>query len=510
MSATPTKVCKRGRKPKIDIQKNSSCRFCGVNFTSGGGRASFENLFSPSGREESVGLILAECCGSIGFPLTRDQTLSDRVCRSCGRKIRNAAELYSFIEQAVCSTRVADEDLNSKDSEDRCKRQLPTTVTPERSKTKKVLIGADGKRNQKSTGKVNSKKALFSESLATSNSSDLEEVISDINTFSQTSEEVTPTTTKPGQDADFLANYCNIDDISGKPSVQLKVLILYPGGEVTVRKSFDDATKSLITNLALKNWKTAANHAFRHEELKEHTMEAVRIAVSSEFKALSTSDTILKGRKPEEIAAFSNKVFLHEVSVFCPLWHACLKGACGITKAKSQSEKMTKSTNVMALSTASLARFRNSQLSAYAYRLSTILFHSGAKYNDIIRLNRLGLCMSPQSAVNFQRQMGENFDAKVLLWKKSVEETATALNLLNAVQCDQVPVIEEDDMDLTVSIDFEEATLRNYAAYDLNAFNFCRNLLEIIRKRMQEDAVNSDVLKEAIAELRNQRIPSYK
>jgi len=34
MSATPTKVCKIERKPKIDIQKNSSCTFCGVNFTS--------------------------------------------------------------------------------------------------------------------------------------------------------------------------------------------------------------------------------------------------------------------------------------------------------------------------------------------------------------------------------------------------------------------------------------------------------------------------------------------
>ena len=145
MSATPTKVCKRGRKLKIDIQKkSSSCRFCGVNFTSGGGRASFENLFTPSGREESVGLILAECCGSIGFPLTRDENLSERVCRSCGCKIRNAAELYSFIEQAVCSTRVTDEDLNCKDSEDRCKRQLPTTVTPERIDTKKLIIGTDG------------------------------------------------------------------------------------------------------------------------------------------------------------------------------------------------------------------------------------------------------------------------------------------------------------------------------------------------------------------------------
>jgi len=111
MSATPTKVCKRGRKPKIDIQKISSCRFCGVTFTSGGGRASFENIFSPSDREESVGLILAECCGSIGFPLTRDENFSERVCRSCGGKIRNAAELYSFNEQAVCSTRV-DKNLN--------------------------------------------------------------------------------------------------------------------------------------------------------------------------------------------------------------------------------------------------------------------------------------------------------------------------------------------------------------------------------------------------------------
>ena len=35
-------------------------------------------------------------------------------------------------------TRV-DEDLNHKDSEDRCKRQLPTTITPERSNTKNSL-----------------------------------------------------------------------------------------------------------------------------------------------------------------------------------------------------------------------------------------------------------------------------------------------------------------------------------------------------------------------------------
>ena len=54
--------------------------------------------FLPLGREESFGLILVECCGSIGFFCKmRDKNLSERVCRSCGRKVRNAAELHSFI-----------------------------------------------------------------------------------------------------------------------------------------------------------------------------------------------------------------------------------------------------------------------------------------------------------------------------------------------------------------------------------------------------------------------------
>ena len=46
LSGTPTKFCKRGRKPKIDAQKNSSCRFGGVNFTSGGEIVSFDYMSS--------------------------------------------------------------------------------------------------------------------------------------------------------------------------------------------------------------------------------------------------------------------------------------------------------------------------------------------------------------------------------------------------------------------------------------------------------------------------------
>ena len=116
---------------------------CGVNFTSGVGRASFENLVSPSGRVESAGLILAHCCGSIGLRLTRNENLSERVCRPCARKIRNAAQLYSFIEKAVSNT-IVDEDLHQEAVEDRSKRQLSTAITPERSDVRTKRLESDG------------------------------------------------------------------------------------------------------------------------------------------------------------------------------------------------------------------------------------------------------------------------------------------------------------------------------------------------------------------------------
>ena len=49
-----------------------------------------------------------------------------------------------------------------------------------------------------------------------------------------------------GQEADVLLNYCNIEDITGKPSTQLKapVLILNPNGEIIVRKMFDITTQA--------------------------------------------------------------------------------------------------------------------------------------------------------------------------------------------------------------------------------------------------------------------------
>ena len=130
--------------------------------------------------------------------------------------------------------------------EDRSKGQLPTTITPEKSDVRKKILQSDSEQlKEKSPGKVNSRKTLFRESSTVSDSSDAESGIAGIEAFyTQTPEQVT--LTLAGQDADILLNYCSMEDITGKPSTQLKapVLILNPNGEVIVRKMFDNSTQA--------------------------------------------------------------------------------------------------------------------------------------------------------------------------------------------------------------------------------------------------------------------------
>ena len=139
-------IDKRGRKAKEDNQ-NKNCRFCGTNFETAGRRASFQNIFSPTLREESPGLILAECCGTMGLSVTKNPNLSKRVCLSCSRKIKNAAEPYRFFEEAIS----AREDVNC---ENRKKRLLPTAITPERIKGKKQVIEIVGDEREITPGKI--------------------------------------------------------------------------------------------------------------------------------------------------------------------------------------------------------------------------------------------------------------------------------------------------------------------------------------------------------------------
>ena len=83
----------------------------------------------------------------------------------------------------------------------------------------------------------------------------------------------------------------------------------------------------------------------------------------------------------------------------CPLWNSALEGALRPYKNET---KMTRATNVSALCTAAAAKFRNSRMSAFAHRVSVILFHSGGKSHDFTTLNKLGICMSHTETISKQ------------------------------------------------------------------------------------------------------------
>ena len=229
------------------------------------------------------------------------------------------------------------------------------------------------------------------------------------------------------------------------------MIIAYPNGDITTRETFDETTNSIIKNLSLKRWKSVGNLVLKHPQLKQYIREAIERGVSEEFNSLSKSETILKGRKVDEIIAFSNKLLIHKVSLLCPLWYACLKGACG-----------------------------------------------------------KGICMSPDSTVHFQRKFGKNYDSKILLWKKPYEQDLSALNMLEVVKANQVPALEKDDMEITIDINLDEEIIKGYAGIEPSAYGYCKNLLIVnVMSRRKEDSVNNDTIEEAIV-LLNNNLPIYK
>ena len=59
------------------------------------------------------------------------------------------------------------------------------------------------------------------------------------------------------------------------------------------------------------------------EGLIDQLLNALNKKIANEFKTVSKLDSILKGRTPEELVAFSNKLLSEELRVHLPFWNAC-------------------------------------------------------------------------------------------------------------------------------------------------------------------------------------------
>ena len=160
-----------------------------------------------------------------------------------------------------------------------------------------------------------------------------------------------------------------------------------------------------------------------------------------------------------------------EVRLSCPYWMSCLIEACN-APGDGQSD------NAMALSSAVAARCRNQLMSAVAYRISAILFHSGVKHQDIRRLHKLGVCMSPEMIIEMERKMGESCERKLLLWKREIKENKSAKLLLK------------------------------YKMFGEDSYKRCKTLVSHIKQDLS--CVYKEDLKSAIQLQHQKKLPSYK
>lgn len=436
------------------------CRFCECcfkvkfgNISQPGkqGHLSSENLFKPSHRKDCRGVILADLCQAVGIALTKDPNTSERVCNPCGRKIRNLHSLYEFVSRGAAMNTGTPNKSNGG------KRALGTPGSPAWRRQKQARV--------KSPGNERSKR-----SLAFGNPS---------------------TTAKQ----DEFQSALNINDLPNAGGLQVKVVIL-ANGNVTVRipRVYDE--KQLIKHIAQKNWKAASNVLFQHQEMSTELRDGFRKAVSREFDQY-LSESMLQSTDPDELAAFSNKVFMEEVRIFCPFWFHSVLGVSGL--AAETMKEPGRNVNAASISTASLARVRNSAASAVHYRISTVLFHSGTKHEDLISLNRLGVCMSPNAIVRLQRKMGSQLESKVHVWKKTIADNRMALQLCNEIKCKQVPV-----MGTAQQIDVSEETLKDYESFTPRAY-------EVMKGVLADKAGNIEqALQEVIRDLQTAKLPFYK
>lgn len=303
VNVTPKKKTGRGRKPLLPSVKDF-CRLCGCSFKVQYGESarniSTENLFQASRKKGITGVVLARSCEDVGLIVTVSSSKSDRVCQACAQKIRNMHQLYSFVAAALQK----DEGKEI----DRFKRCLPTSISsPERSpaqrKIRKSIEETSGQKrdgDRDDAGEIDSPKCQKPSSRKSLFNPD----------ENQESMNVVAASSRGEGNGDWGLGLLNVDDIVEQNKTKVKVLILYPSGSILVRTPAETSTISVIKNIALKEWKAVANGIFNHPNLAEELPAALKRKVASEFREYCRSDSVLKGKEPEQLAAFSNRLVL--------------------------------------------------------------------------------------------------------------------------------------------------------------------------------------------------------
>ena len=273
---------------------------------------------------------------AVGIKVDKKSDLSERLCKNVYGKIQNVYAGFLFLlhnintvnpifmrDQEVETTTTGVHDTNTS----RTKRNLPTTVSPERSPI------------SKKTRKTGLKRSLDKQFDNTRNKDHNQESLFNID--------------------DILHHD---DEEKVQEQTRVKVLILWPNGrtDVKVPSIRENDTIRLVKNVVLKDWKAVSHIVLKHQELKPEILKAVWSAVNNEFKLYCKSDNVFKRCSTEEFIAFSNSTIIKEIAERCPLWSSCVSGASSVQlKQMYESEntiaKNTTVINSVALATSAIA-----------------------------------------------------------------------------------------------------------------------------------------------------------
>ena len=258
---------------------------------------------------------------------------------------------------------------------------------------------------------------------------------------------------------DNIDQYLNVDNLP-EGGLQVKIVFKTESGNILVRIPCDETTKCLVRQVCDKHWHAAANSITKHSELFPEVLKAVNKNASNEISEYLKSESMLLSNKPEEITGFSNTIFLEELRIFCPVVYHFVLSACGIQESDVKVKGIA--ANGEALATAVMSSLRNPKASVLYYRISTVLFHGSAKHNDLVRLNLLGVSMSPKQMVRAQSEMGKQLEGKVNVWKSQIEERKGAELSLEEIKMKQVPDRVETDMEIITEVQVDKNTVLGY------------------------------------------------
>ena len=478
----------RGPKQK-EGSPNIFCRLCKKNLrivygpmvTKKSGFSSYMNLFKPSARENDYGRVIAQSLHQIGISVEKIEGVSEVVCSPCGRKLLKLCDTFTSVSSALA------EFSCEGDGGETFKRKIGAVLTPGRSpgkaSRKQKRVTSPSKQTE---GRVpRSEKTLFDKGNRSES-----EIADSVQAISA---------------SDAMLSKLNVDDLDMSSGSKIKVVIAFPSGHVRAQSTFDGEVQSVIMYLALGRWGPAIRAMFNHRDLFAELLAAVQQQANREFTEYSQFDSCLKITSRDQLGVFSNRALVKELSVQCPIFYSVVTGAC-----KDASD--LSSINAITLATSSIARTRNSTMSAVAYRISCILYHSGISSKDALRLNRLGISMSPDMVISMHHKMGENFDHKVHLWKKTIEENLTSRKLIEEIKVQQIQDLQSDDMEIDVNL--EEVKLSEYKWYSRETYKRSMSLLEAERNFEGASFTEQDVLERcingALNKLKEEKLPLYR